>query len=128
MRRIAVTSIVSAAAVVVAACGSSPKDNSPASPRPSAVSAAPAQPCPLRTERTLLIWRKQPGQPDSALRIGDIDAAHCAPTLQTWRDGESKDAGHCSKIAWADDNPGYNENARPAAPLNEVIAEVGPAC
>ncbi|ATL69997.1 hypothetical protein [Nocardia terpenica] len=126
MRRIAVTSIVSAAAVVVAACGSSPKDNSPASPQPSAVSAA--QPCSLRTERTLLIWRKQPGQPDSALRVGDIDAPHCAPTLQTWRDGESKDAGHCSKIAWADDNPGYNENAHPAAPLNEVIAEVGPAC
>jgi hypothetical protein len=50
---------------------------------------------------------------------------HCKPTLDTWRYGQSTGPGYCSKIAWADDNPGYDADARPAAPLKKVLDTVG---
>lgn len=37
-------------------------------------------------------------------------------------------AGNCTQVGYAADNPGYNPNATPAAPLMHVVAQKGPAC
>ncbi len=36
--------------------------------------------------------------------------------------------GNCTQVGYVADNPGYNQNATPAPPLNKIIASKGPAC
>lgn len=36
--------------------------------------------------------------------------------------------GDCVTVAYASSNPGYNLDADPAPPLNDVIASAGPGC
>ncbi|GAB2553605.1 hypothetical protein GCM10027167_71280 [Nocardia heshunensis] len=91
-------------------------------------SAPASKECNLQTARDLLIWQRWLGSPDTTLQVGDVDIVNCVPTLDNWRVGQPANAGYCSKIAWADDNPGYDDSARPAAPLKKVLDEIGPAC
>jgi hypothetical protein len=37
-------------------------------------------------------------------------------------------AGHCTQVGYVADNPGYDPNATPPAPLTKVAAQAGPAC
>jgi hypothetical protein len=51
----------------------------------------------------------------------------CVPkTYATSTAGQA--SSECTTIALASDNPGYNVNAVPAAPLKDVIESVGPGC
>jgi hypothetical protein len=92
-------------------------------------SAAPmpeSGPCNLQpTSNDLIIWERWPRLPDAANRVGDVDGVNCKPTLDDWKAGEPTGPGYCAKIAWASDNPGYDADARPAAPLKHVLDEVG---
>jgi hypothetical protein len=36
--------------------------------------------------------------------------------------------GNCTQVGYVADNPGYDPNATPAAPLKSVAAQAGPAC
>ena len=69
-----------------------------------------------------------PDAPSTAITVGDVDMSQCKPTLDTFAATSPMGAGFCSQIAWADDNPGYDVNASPAAPLRKVLQEVGPGC
>ena len=93
-------------------------------------SAAPmpeSGPCNLVPTRDLIIWQFWPWQHRGAFagKVGDADLVNCKPTLDTWRAGEPAGPGYCSKVAWADDNPGYDMEVRPAPPLKKVIDQVG---
>jgi len=77
------------------------------------------------TSNDLIIWERYPRLPDAADRVGDVDGVNCVPTLSDWKAGEPTGPGYCEKIAWASDNPGYDADARPAAPLKEVIDTQG---
>lgn len=81
--------------------------------------------CDLPTDRDLIIWQRFPRLLADALEVGDADLVHCKPTLDTWASMQPTGPGYCSKIAWADDNPGYDVDVRPAPPLKKVIDEVG---
>jgi hypothetical protein len=37
-------------------------------------------------------------------------------------------AGICTQVGYVSQNPGYDVNATPAAPLKDVAAQKGPAC
>jgi hypothetical protein len=74
-------------------------------------------------------------RPSWAARIGDIDLAHCRSVLDGWEQiHEDNDADtaagyrDCYEIAWADDNPGYDVDARPAPRLKHVIEQAGNDC
>ncbi|BBZ14283.1 hypothetical protein MBRA_44780 [Mycobacterium branderi] len=82
-------------------------------------------PCNMPPTRDLIIWIREPRRPDSAQKVGDADLAQCKPTLETWRDTEPTGPNYCFKIAWASDNPGYDVDPRPAAPLKKVIDQTG---
>ena len=85
----------------------------------------PASVCNLVTTRSLIIWRHAPGVQDSAAALNGADVYNCRPTLDTWRSLGPNGPGICSKIAWSTDNPGYVPGVSPAAPLQNVIDEVG---
>jgi len=69
-----------------------------------------------------------PDGSSTAITVGDADLSKCKPTLDTFAASSPTGAGFCSQIAWADDNPDYDVNARPAPQLKKVLQEVGPAC
>jgi len=69
-----------------------------------------------------------PSGPSTAITVGDVDLSQCKPSLETFAASSPTEAGFGSQIAWADDNPGYDVNARPAPQLKKVLQEVGPAC
>lgn len=85
-------------------------------------SAAPAPSCP--PTRDLIIWQRAPKLPDSAFEVGNY-SFNCAPTVDTFVVDEPTGPGYCNKIAWVDDNPGYDVDARPAPPLKRVIETAG---
>jgi hypothetical protein len=85
----------------------------------------PAAPCGLPTSDNLLIWRHVPGAQDTTVGVDESDTYNCRPTLETWRAGETKGPGYCSKIAWVHDNLGYVYGVRPSAPLKNVVDQVG---
>ncbi|MFD9651739.1 hypothetical protein [Streptomyces mirabilis] len=78
--------------------------------------------------RDIDVWMKVPGLPDSAQVLGDHGAADCKSTFEMLQSTSPTEAGYCTKAAYASDNPGYNADASPAAPLKKVQLAVGPAC
>lgn len=88
---------------------------------------SPSPPCNLPTTNRLIIWHRAPGAEDRAEKVGETDLHTCRPMLDELRGpalGPSA-PGYCSKVAWLSDNPGYNTLISPAAPLKNVIEEVG---
>lgn len=85
-------------------------------------------PCTLPHFGYLLEWQHQPGKPDRAYRISDIDKAKCAPALNNWTTGLPDGPGTCYMIGWASENVGYNVNAVPAPPLSKAIDKIGEGC
>jgi hypothetical protein len=92
------------------------------------VHATPVHPlskCDLPTTRDLIIWQRAPQLLDSATEIGDANLLQCKPTLATWASEQPTGPGYCTKIAWVDDNPGYDVDAKPAPTPKKVIEAVG---
>ena len=85
----------------------------------------PKSVCGLPTLRSLIIWHRAPGMEDSAEAIDESDLYNCRPILDTWRARGLSGPGYCSKIAWSSDNPNYVLGISLAAPLKNVIVEVG---
>jgi hypothetical protein len=82
--------------------------------------------CTVQTSNhDLIVWEHEPPLLDNSIEIGDIDLLKCKPTLDTWRGYQPDGPGYCHKIAWADDNPGYEADVQPAAPLKKVLDEFG---
>jgi len=60
--------------------------------------------------------------------LGDLDLAHCRPTVETLQVISPLGAGYCTQAAWADQNPGYETDAVPAPPLKHVLVSIGAGC
>lgn len=69
-----------------------------------------------------------PHGPATAVLIGDVNLVVCKSSVQELAAESPTVTGFCTQIARSRDNPGYNVEAQPAAPLKKVITEVGPAC
>lgn len=126
-----------ALAAAVTACG--PSSSSAAAPKPKAPHAAShrakARPkahaspaCKRTTTFDYIIRTVWPPLAPSADEIGNTDYATCTSSLGDFDATAGQAAGECTTIALASDNPGYNVNAAPAPPLNDVIESAGPGC
>ena len=69
-----------------------------------------------------------PRLPPSAIRIGAVFLPLCKTTVDALPLTAPLGVGYCTQVALASDNPGYDENATPAAPLRKVAAQVGGSC
>ncbi|WP_146259283.1 hypothetical protein [Streptomyces tateyamensis] len=123
-----------------AAAGRSAQPVAPASP----VSSAPAvvttsagpEPTVLATgadggcgpTRDLIVRYVVPGLPSSAQVLGNHVITTCQDTMVELQSTSPKESGYCTEAAWASDNPGYDADATPAAPLKKVQVAYGPAC
>jgi hypothetical protein len=93
---------------------------------PAAVAECRARPAPNGDILVREIW---PGLPDDALELGGgwqwNYATHtCMTSVDFAIASAPQGKGHCTEVALASDNPGYNVEAKPAAPLEKVIASV----
>jgi hypothetical protein len=52
----------------------------------------------------------------------------CLTSVQMVLATAPQSVGNCTQVGYVADNPGYDPNASPAAPLAHVTARVGPAC
>lgn len=74
-----------------------------------------------------------PGLPAQAQELGgewDWNATlhKCETSVQMMISTAPMTAGNCTQVGYVADNPGYDPNATPAAPLANVVAQAGPAC
>lgn len=118
---------VTASTLVAAACALSFASPSHAEVASAPLPKSPSPPCNLPTTNPLIVWHRAPGAEDRAEKVAESDLYHCRPMLDVLRGpalGPSA-PGYCSKVAWLSDNPGYNTLISPAAPLKNVIEEVG---
>jgi hypothetical protein len=78
--------------------------------------------------RDIIVRFVTPDLPPSAEELGNYTIATCEPTFQSLEETSPKEPGYCTQAAWASDNPGYDAEASPAAPLKNVQVAYGPAC
>jgi hypothetical protein len=52
----------------------------------------------------------------------------CETSVQMMVSTAPMTAGNCTQVGYVADNPGYDPNATPPAPLKNVVAQAGPAC
>ncbi|GAB2713888.1 hypothetical protein GCM10010442_38220 [Kitasatospora kifunensis] len=96
---------------------------STAAPSPTDVAQASCTPT-----RDIIVRTITPDLPASAEVLGNYDIQNCEPTFQSLQASSPTDPGFCTQAAWASDNPGYDADATPAAPLKNIQVEYGPAC
>lgn len=60
--------------------------------------------------------------------VWDVSTGKCLTSAQMAIATAPQVPGNCTQVGYAADNPGYDPNATPAAPLEKVTAESGPAC
>lgn len=101
--------------------------SSAASPPSSSATSLPTS-CTLPPVGDLIIVTTAPGVPASAQVVGGLDLAQCRETVDTLSATSPLDAGYCTQAANAADNPGYDAGAIPAAPLRNVLTQVGAGC
>lgn len=106
-----------------------------ASLAPAASTAAqPSSPAPVAADPScgpnldIIVRYVVPGLEPSAQVLGSYKIATCQPTFETLKETSPTEAGYCTEAAWASDNPGYDADATPAAPLRKVQVAFGPAC
>lgn len=119
------------AAALVTAIGcsaSSPSAGATAAASAAVAAAKPSPACTLKTTFDYLVRDDDPGAQVQAQEIGNVDIVNCADSLSNFAATAGQSAGECTTIAKASDNPGYNVNAVPAAPLKDVIESAGPGC
>ena len=74
-----------------------------------------------------------PGEAPIAQELGgewgwDYTTDKCLTSVQFIIATAPQTSGNCTQVGYVADNPGYDPNATPAAPLAELAAESGPAC
>jgi hypothetical protein len=74
-----------------------------------------------------------PGVPWTAQELGgewvwNVALGKCLTSVQMEIAASPPGAGNCTQVGYVADNPGYDVNATPAPPLEDVAAETGPAC
>jgi hypothetical protein len=74
-----------------------------------------------------------PGLPPQAQELGgewnwDHVLNKCETSVQMMISTAPLTGGNCTQVGYVIDNPGYDPNATPAAPLKSVVAQAGPAC
>ena len=74
-----------------------------------------------------------PGEAPIAQELGgewgwDYTTDKCLTSVQFMMATAPQTPGNCTQVGYVADNPGYDPNATPAAPLAELAAESGPAC
>ncbi|MDF3284652.1 hypothetical protein [Gordonia sp. N1V] len=74
---------------------------------------------------TIILWEQWPNTPADAIEVGSMDKTTCEPSIESVEATLPTAPGYCTKLAWATDNPGYDVDMKPAAPLKEVIDTVG---
>ena len=128
-------------ALLLAACGNATTTAQPASttvqpktvqptatpPTPPAPAATPTG-CPLPNDVEYIERDTVPRLPPSAIRLGSVYVTLCKTTVDALPLISPLGEGYCTQLALASDNPGYDENATPAAPLRKVVAQVGGSC
>jgi uncharacterized lipoprotein YbaY len=123
--------LVLAALVVLGLAGcSSSLDKPVAAPTSQAdtTSSQPPATCNLKEQGDVILRYVTPNLPPSAQVVGGVDLGLCETTFDSLARTTSTDSGYCTTAAWASDNPGYNPDAVPAAPLKNVQAQAGQAC
>lgn len=131
MRLFPLVALVSVALLAACSGSSSSGSATSASPAKTAAASSPSATstsCGLKTTFDYIERDSEPGLQPSAQEIGNVDLANCTPTLKDFAATAGQAPGDCTQIALASDNPGYNVNATPAAPLRNVITEAGPGC
>jgi hypothetical protein len=132
---------VMAAALVAGGCSSGPPSRQAGKTPPTMVTNPPLQlgvPAPpsstTTTARALRLTTKylermtEGGLAASATQVWNANLGNCTSTLANFPQTVGIGPGECTKIALANDNPGYNVLAFPAPPLKDVIAQAGPGC
>lgn len=119
-----------AAVLLLAGCSSSPSSPAaaPTSQAPADTASQPPATCNLKSQGDIIERVVTPGNPATAQQLGSVDLAQCKLAFDTLARETSTDAGFCSQEAWLVDNPSYDVNAVPAAPLKKVQAQAGTAC
>jgi hypothetical protein len=74
-----------------------------------------------------------PGSPWVAQELGgewrwDDTENKCLTSVQLMIATAPPGPGQCTQVGYVKDNPGYNPDATPAQPLNEIAAESGASC
>jgi hypothetical protein len=137
MNRLIPVAIALPTAVALAACNSATTSAPPAAaPAATATHSAgkakpKASPKPQCTAPTFdyIVRDDDPGASILADEIGNCDGTDGKfDVLSTFASTAGQASGECTTIALASDNPGYNVNAVPAAPLKDVIESAGPGC
>lgn len=115
MRR---TSVLAVAAAVLALVGCSSSTSKPtATPTSQASTSAPPATCNLKSQGDIIERVVVPGQPATAQQLGNVNLQNCTLAFNDLAAQTSTGPGYCTTAAWAADNPGYNVDAVPAAPL-----------
>jgi hypothetical protein len=128
---IVVTKSAGPSAALTAAATST--KHAPTTAKPARTKAKPAAApsptgCNLPDNQDLIERDDDPGAQILAAEIGEVDLENCVTTLSEFQQTAGQGAGECTTIAWASDNPGYDVNKIPAAPLKDVIESAGPGC
>ncbi len=81
-------------------------------------------------QQDMLVRMKVPGLDWAAQRLGGgyiwNNSSNDCQTGPDWVLATiSTDPGYCAQVAWATDNPTYDETAVPAGPLRKLIATKG---
>lgn len=111
---------------------SSPVATEAPSDTPTSSADAVAAACFARPAKygDIIVREKDPTLPYAAIELGggfayDHRSNQCQDSIQFNLDTVSDQPGVCVQIALASDNPGYNADLRPAAPLRRVMASKG---
>lgn len=128
------TSVLAVAGAVLLLAGCSSSTSSPAAAPTSQAavddtsSSQPPATCNLKSQGDIIERVIVPGQPATAQQLGGVNLQNCTLAFSNLAAETSKDPGFCTQAAWLADNPGYDVNAVPAAPLKRVQAQAGAAC
>lgn len=144
MRRGLLAGAVLAGAVLVSGCagsgpaagGAAPSGNAcdTSSATANAISA-PENACDNRPDASgdIYVRMVSPGVPAQAQELGgewrwNSSLGKCQTSVQLMISTAPMSAGNCTQVGYVSDNPGYDPNATPVAPLKNVAAQAGPAC
>jgi len=105
-----------------------PTTSPPPAKAPPAAAGSVTTACRLTPTEDLIERDITPRIPPSAILIGNVNLVLCKPTVDTIQQTTPSGPGYCTQIARSADNPGYNPDATPAAPLRKIIAQYGSAC
>jgi hypothetical protein len=97
--------------------------------------ADPADACESRTAASGDIYVRflSPGSPWTAQELGgewtwNVTEKRCLTSVQMMIAASPPGPGQCTQVGYVNDNPGYDPDATPAKPLEEIAAQTGTAC